>query len=71
MGSLSSVIFLSELRVLLPQIVLPLQTPATNAELSEFFWRSLSSAERAQRVPLSLRFLCQSELTELLAELTD
>ena len=32
---------------------------------------SLSSGERAQRVPLGLLFVCQSELTEFDAELTD
>ena len=34
------------------------------------FWPSLSSAERAQWVPLSPLFVCQSELTEFFAELT-
>ena len=35
------------------------------------FRGSLSSGERAQWVPLSLLFVCQSELTEFFAELTE
>ena len=35
------------------------------------FWGSLSSGERTQWVPLSLLFVCQSELTEFFAELTE
>ena len=35
------------------------------------YWGSLSSGERTQRVPLSLAFVCQSELTEFFAELTE
>ena len=35
------------------------------------FWPSPSSTERAQWVPLSLLFVCQSELTEFFAELTE
>ena len=35
------------------------------------FRGSLSSGERAQWVPFSLLFVCQSELTEFLAELTE
>ena len=35
------------------------------------FWTSLSSMERAQWVPLSLLFVCHSELTEFFAELTE
>ena len=34
-------------------------------------WGSLSSGERTQWVPFSLLFVCQSELTEFLAELTE
>ena len=34
------------------------------------FWGSSSSGERTQWVPLSLLFVCQSELTEFFAELT-
>ena len=43
----------------------------SNAKLSEFFLLSPSSGERAQWVPLSLVFVCTSELTEFLAELTE
>ena len=43
----------------------------SNTKLSEFFRGSLSSGERTQWVPLSLLFMCQSELTEFLAELTE
>ena len=43
----------------------------SNTELSEFFWGSPSSGERTQWVPLSLLFVCQSELTEFFAELTE
>ena len=35
------------------------------------FWPSPNSGERTQRVPLSLLFVCQSELTEFFAELTE
>ena len=35
------------------------------------FWSSPSSGERAQWVPFSLLFVCQSELTEFFAELTE
>ena len=35
------------------------------------FRASLSSGERTQWVPLSLLFVCQGELTEVLAELTE
>ena len=43
----------------------------SNTELSEFFWDSLSSRERTQWVPFSLLFVCQNELTEFFAELTE
>ena len=43
----------------------------SNTELSEFFRGSLSSGERTQRVPFSLLFVCQSELTEFSAELAE
>ena len=35
------------------------------------FWPSPSSGERAQWVPLSLLFACQSKLTEFVAEITE
>ena len=35
------------------------------------FWPSPSSGERAQWVPLGLLFVCQSELIEIFAELTE
>ena len=35
------------------------------------FWLSPSSRERAQWVPLSLLFVCQSEFTEFFVELTE
>ena len=35
------------------------------------FWSSLSSGERTQWVPLSLSFVCQSELAEFFAELAE
>ena len=35
------------------------------------FWPSPSSGERTQWVPLSLVFVCHSELTEFYAELTE
>ena len=35
------------------------------------FWPSPSSGERTQWVPLSLLFVCQSELTEFFAEVTE
>ena len=35
------------------------------------FWPSPSSGQRTQWVPLSLLFVCQSELTEFFAELTE
>ena len=47
------------------------ESTVSNTELSEFFWGSLSSGERTQWVPLSLLFVCQSELTEFFAELTE
>ena len=42
-----------------------------NTKLSEFLWLSPSSRERIQWVTLSLLFVCQSDLTEFVAELTE
>ena len=47
------------------------ESTVSNTELSEFFWPLPSSGERAQWVPLSLLFVCQSELTEFAAELSE
>ena len=47
------------------------ESTVSKTELSEFFLPSPSSGERAQWVPLSLRFVWQSELTEFFAELTE
>ena len=47
-----------------------LESTVSNTELGDLFWPSPSSGKRTPRAPLSLVFVCQSELTELFAELT-
>ena len=47
------------------------ESTVSNTEPSEGFWSSQSSGERAQRVPISLLFVCQSQLTNFFAELSE